>query len=243
MNNKVIIFLTSVAVISFFFNGFVDFSQYQIDKVYLTVSTFLFTVFNGFFISRQSARYTEIRNSLSRFDADMSIIFRESTHFDDEEHAYIATLIREYYAVVLSHKNWSYYYFTHKTNLISSLHEYLQVCAKKSVDGLRGEVIKSILHTLDDVQITRKLLVSLKEETIPRLQQVFIYMLAAILLLAILTLPSAFLVLASLIKTVYIVSVFTVVILLKKFDDLSLFEGAIGEHSARDVLDIIDGKK
>jgi hypothetical protein len=34
-----------------------------------------------------------------------------------------------------------------------------------------------------------------------------------------------------------------VVILLKKFDDLSLFEGTIGEHSAKDVIRIIDGEK
>jgi hypothetical protein len=87
------------------------------------------------------------------------------------------------------------------------------------------------------------MLVSLQQETIPHLQQVFIYMLAAILLLAILTLPSQGLVLASLIKTVYIISVFTVVILLKKFDDLTLFEGTIGEHSAKDVLGIMEGKR
>ncbi len=243
MSPRVTTFLIATTIFFFFFNGFVDFSGSQIDKVYLTLSTFLFSVFNGFFISRQSSRYTEIRNSLSRFDADMTIIFRESAHLDKGEHEHISTLIREYYETLLKHKNWSYYYFTHKTNLVTSLHEYLYVCAKHSMEGLRGEAIKNILRTLDDVQITRKLLVSLKEETVPRLQQVFIYMLATVLLLAILTLPSKGLVLASLIKAVYITGVFIVIILLKKFDDLSLFEGAIGEHSARDVLGIIEGKK
>jgi hypothetical protein len=34
-----------------------------------------------------------------------------------------------------------------------------------------------------------------------------------------------------------------VVILLKKFDNLTLFEGTIGEHSAKDVIRIIDGEK
>jgi hypothetical protein len=243
MNTRIIITLSLCAVFFFFFNGFVDFADYQIDKVYLTISTFLFSVFNGFFISRQSNRYSEIRNNLSHFDANMSIIFRESTHLSKEEHEYIGGVIREYYATVLKHNNWSYYYFTHKSNLIAGLHEYLQGCAKSGIEGIRGEAIRNILKNLDDVQITRKVLVCLKEETVPRLQQFFIYILAGILFLAILTLPSKGLVLASLLKSVYIVTVITVVVLLKKFDDLTLFEGSIGEHSARDVLSIIDGKK
>jgi hypothetical protein len=243
MNRNIIIFLSLSFIFFFFFNGYVDLSNYQIDKVYLTISTFLFSVFNGFFISRQSNRYTEIRNNLSRFDADMSIIFRESTHLSKEEHDHMTSLIREYYETVLKHHDWSYYYFTHKTTLISSLHKCLQAYAKHSIEGLRGEAIKNMLHTLDDVQITRKLLVSLKEETIPYLQQVFMYMLAGILFVSILTLPSVNLVLASMIKAIYIITVFTVAVLLKKFDDLTLFEGSIGEHSARDVLNIIDGDK
>ena len=82
-----------------------------------------------------------------------------------------------------------------------------------------------------------------KEETIPRFQQFFIYVLAVILFLAILTLPSKGLVLASILKSVYMVTVITVILLLKKFDDLTLFEGTIGEHSAKDVIGIIEGEK
>jgi hypothetical protein len=100
-----------------------------------------------------------------------------------------------------------------------------------------------MMGVLDDAQIVRKVLVSLKEETIPRLQQIFIYVLAVILFLAVLTLPSRDLVLASLLKSVYMMTIVMVVILLKKFDDLTLFEGTIGEHSAKDVLEIIGGEK
>lgn len=243
MSLKVIYLSLFLFVALFLFNGFVDFADYQLDKVYLTISTFLFSVFNGFFISRQSSRYSEIRNGLSRFDASMSIVYRESSHLDEEEHKAIGVMIRDYYSTILKHKDWVYYYFTHKSTLITDLHGSLDTYSKKGMDGLRGESIKGMLRTLDDMQITRKMLVSLKEETIPRLQQFFIYALAFMLFLAILTLPSKGLVLASLIKSVYMITVVTVVILLKKFDNLSLFEGRIGEHSAKDVLSIIDGKK
>ncbi len=229
-------------VLFFLFNGFVDFSGYELDKIYITVSTFLFSIFNGFFISRQSSRYSEIRSNLSRFDADMSIVYRESSHLTKEEHNNFGIMIREYYLSILKSKDWAYY-FTHKSNLITNLHSYLEKCGEVGMDKVRGEAIRKILGTLDDVQIIRKVLVSLKEETIPRFQQFFIYVLAVILFLAILTLPSKGLVLASILKSVYMVTVITVILLLKKFDDLTLFEGTIGEHSAKDVIGIIEGEK
>ena len=120
---------------------------------------------------------------------------------------------------------------------------YLEKCGEVGMDKVRGESIRKILGVLDDIQIIRKVLVSLKEETIPRFQQFFIYILAVILFLAVMTLPSQGLVLAALLKSVYMITIITVVILLKKFDNLTLFEGTIGEHSARDVLSIIDGEK
>ena len=242
MTSKLTLSLLVLFVLFFFFNGFFDFSNSQLDKIYLTVSTFLFSIFNGFFISRQSSRYSEIRSNLSRFDADMSIIFRESSHLTKEEHTYFGNVIRDYYMKILSSKDWSYY-FTHKSDLLTKLHVYLNGCGEVGMDKIRGEAQRKILGTLDDVQMIRKLLVSLKEETIPRFQQFFIYVLATILFLAIMTLPSKGLVVASILKSVYMVTVISVVILLKKFDDLTLFEGVIGEHSARDVIGIIDGEK
>ena len=242
MSKKLIIILSGLFIIFFFFNGFVDFANYGLDKVYLTVSTFLFAVFNGFFISRQSTRYSDIRNNLSRFDADMTIVFREASHLEKDEQVHIGTIIRDHYEILLKKKDWSYY-FTHKSNLISSLHAYIQVCGDVNMDKVRGESMRKTMNTLDDAQIVRKLLVSLKEETIPKLQQVFIYVLAVVLFLAVLTLPSKDLVLAALLKSVYMMTIVMVVILLKKFDDLSLFEGTIGEHSAKDVLSIIEGEK
>lgn len=242
MSKKLTIILSALFVSFFFFNGYFDFSTYGLDKVYLTVSTFLFSVFNGFFISRQSTRYSDIRNNLSRFDADMTIVYRESSHLEKEEQSHVGNLIREHYEILLKKKDWTYY-FTHKSHLISNMHAYIQVCGNINMDKVRGECLQKMMGTLDDAQIVRKALVSLKEETIPKLQQIFIYVLAVILFLAVLTLPSQDLVLASLFKSVYMMTIVMVVILLKKFDDLTLFEGTIGEHSAKDVINIIDGEK
>jgi hypothetical protein len=243
MNSKVVLGLSGMFASLFLFNAYVDFSAYEIDRVYLTISTFLFSVFNGFFIARQSSRYSEIRNALSKFDGAMTIVYRESTHLRPEEHNEVSSILKKYYTSALGHPDWSYYYFDHKTHIIQSLHEVVDKASTSGMDGLRGESIKNILRTLDDVQITRKLLISLKAEMIPKLQRVFMYLLSLALLLSILTLPSKGLVLASVIKALYIVSIFTVVTLLRKFDDLSLFEGTIGAHSAEDVLSILKEDK
>ena len=86
-------------------------------------------------------------------------------------------------------------------------------------------------------------MVALREERIPGLQWVLIYVLSIILILTVSTISSAFLLLGSAIKAAFIVSVLMVAVLLKKLDGLKLFEGVIGEHSARDVVAIIEGKK
>ncbi|MBP6888371.1 MAG: hypothetical protein KBC21_01590 [Candidatus Pacebacteria bacterium] len=242
MNKKFAIIFVVTFIVFFLFNGYFDFASYGLDKVYLTISTFLFSVFNGFFISRQSTRYSDIRNNLSRFDADMTIVYRESSHLEKEEQEHVGNIIREHYEILLKKKDWAYY-FTHKSNLIAGLHAYVQVCGDINMDKVRGECLRKMMTVLDDAQIVRKLLVSLKEETIPKLQQVLIYVLAVILFLAVLTLPSKDMVFAALLKAVYMMTTIMVVILLKKFDDLSLFEGTIGEHSAKDVIKIIDGEK
>jgi hypothetical protein len=117
MSKKLIGILSGLFIFFFFFNGYLDFSTYGLDNVYLTVSTFLFSVFNGFFVSRQSTRYSDIRNNLSRFDADMTIVYRESSHLKKEEQKHIGNTIREHYEILLKKKDWSYY-FTHKSNLI-----------------------------------------------------------------------------------------------------------------------------
>lgn len=86
-------------------------------------------------------------------------------------------------------------------------------------------------------------MVALREERIPAFQWMLIYLLTAILMLTVSTIPSALLLLGSIIKAAFIISVLIVAVLLKKLDELRLFEGTIGEHSAQDVVEIIDGKK
>jgi hypothetical protein len=45
-------------------------------NLFLSLSTFLFAIFSGFFIARQGRRYSQLRDEISRFDGSASAIYR-----------------------------------------------------------------------------------------------------------------------------------------------------------------------
>jgi len=193
-------------------------------------------------MSRQSARYGEIRKMTASFDGVMSAIYRSYGALGKDAQEAAGEILSGHYTLVRE-KGWDYP-FTHKTTTLTDLHALLEETARKNgTDGIRGSTITMITRVLQDVQKDCKQLVALREERIPKFQWILIYLLAAILVLSIASIASAGLVVGSLIKAAFVVSVFVVIWLLKRFDDLHLFEQTVGEHSASDVLDIIAGKK
>ena len=86
-------------------------------------------------------------------------------------------------------------------------------------------------------------MVSLREERIPIFQWLLILIIAAILIVTVSTITSVSSWVISLIKAAFVSSVFVAVILLRQLDNLKLFSGKIGEFSAQDVINIIEGKK
>lgn len=83
--------------LNYFFYIGSDITGYDIDKIYISVTTFLFSIFNGFFISRQASRYNEIRNTFSKIDAKLSSIYRNSTHLSKEMVKRVSKTILDYY--------------------------------------------------------------------------------------------------------------------------------------------------
>jgi hypothetical protein len=218
------------------------FGSNDTDKIFLTLSTFLFALFTGFFISRQATRYSEIRKLTADFDGNMSGIFRLFEYFGDKAQRESGEIIKNYYKKIVEN-SWDYA-FTHKTTTITDLHHLTEKTINKNGnDGIKGVATSRIIVGLQEQQKTRKNMVALREERIPKFQWMLIYLLAAILIVTVSAIPSAFLLLESIIKAAFVVSIFMIVVLLKKLDKLKLFEGIIGEHSAMDVVDIIAGKK
>lgn len=215
----------------------------QIDKVYITITTFFFSIFTGFFISQQMARYSKIRETISNFDGKMSSIYRTSENISKEVQKEIGKIITKHYKAMIATGEWNYH-LNHKSNTISGLYLVLE---KKVGDAelseLRSHALSSILGSLSNCEVDRKNMVMLYQERIPQFQWFVISFFAMILILAVSAIPSEGLIFESILKSAFGVSIFSIASILHHLDHLHLFEDFIGENSAKDVLDLIAGKK
>ena len=234
----IIIFAAFLVLYFFFPFGSEDYSQ-----VFLTISTFLFAIFTGFFISRQGKRYSNIRDQITKFDGEMSSMYRQFGHLGQSAQNEAKKIIKNHYETILANQAWDYH-FVNPSVTITSLHKLSEEVIKdKSLPSLKHLALQRILTALETLQVVRKNMIALHTERIPRFQWVLVYFLAIILFVAVSTIPSAGFVLGTLLKSAFASSVIFVVILLSQFDRLKFFEGTIGESSAKDVLDIIEGRK
>ena len=93
------------------------------------------------------------------------------------------------------------------------------------------------------MQKSRKDMIALHAERIQDFQWFVIYFLCMILMVAIASVSSYGLMLESILKAAFVTSIAATAVMLRKLDTLELFESFIGEKSAKDVLDIFEGKK
>lgn len=215
----------------------------QIDKIYITITTFFFSIVTGFFISQQIARYAKIREIISTFDGRMSSIYRSSGNVDVAIQKEIGDVIKKHYKVLLSTKEWDYH-FTHKSQTLVSIHNILEShLSDTALSPLKTQSLARMINSLSDCEVARKNMVMLYQERIPPFQWFVISFFIVVLLTAVSAIPSEGLALESLLKSAYGVSIFSVASILYHLDVLHLFEHFIGENSAEDVLSIMKGDK
>lgn len=220
-----------------------DFGGGGTDKVFITITTFFFSIFTGFFITRQGNRYTKIREIISSYDGKMSGMYRVAGNLSSNIQEQIGVIIKAHYEKILETKSWDYH-FTHKSNTISAIHQVLETdIGGNKQESLRNQSLGRILANLGDCQVLRKNMVMLYQERIPGFQWFLIFLFVLILLATITVIPSQGFLLGSILKSAFAVSILSVVVILFNLDDLHLFEKFIGENSARDVVEIIGGTK
>ncbi len=239
------LYIVTVAIfillsVLYYFQSFGEIANYQI---LLTISTFLFSIFTGFFISRQGKRYSEIRNQITQFDGSLSNIYRQCGHLGKSLQNSVKKIIKKHYTDILKNHAWDYN-FTHKSNTITGIHNAIEKTAgKKSLPSIQHLAVSQILGTLGDLQTIRKNMISLHNERIPIFQWVPLVFLAVVLFATLSVLPSSGLLYHAIMKGAFASAIIFVFILLRKFDKLDFFEPTMGEDSAEDVLNIFAGKK
>ena len=211
----------------------------EIDKTFLTISTFVFSIFTGFFISRQNSRYDKIREKLSQFDGNMSSIYRALFHFGPSIQDEAGEIIKKHYKKIIKNNAW-YYHIVHESTTVKDLHELIESrLASKKLTTLQSTAMTRISFALHDLQLARKGFIASYQERLPKVQWLLIDGLAIIILINISAISSQHIFLTSLLKAAFGTAIILTLFLLRQLDNLELFEGAVGEDSARDVIDII----
>lgn len=237
-------FLLTLLLFLLLFYYFIPFNFGVDSSTFLTIATFIFAIFTGFFISRQGNRYSNIVSQISRFDGELTSIYRQFSYISIEGQYKIKQTLRKHYNIILKENSWNYQ-FVHKSSTLVDIYKIVEeyTVHEKVLPSLKWASLERILDSLRELQSVRKRMVLLHKQRIPHLQWMLIYFLAFTLLTTLSSIPSYMHIFPVILKTAFVVSVFFVIFLLKKFDSLDFFESKIGESSAKDVLDILDEKK
>lgn len=210
----------------------------------LTVSTFLFAVLTGFFISRQSTRYNQIREQLAIFDGNISAIYRDMEAFRDggwQDKA--AEIIKAHYVKIIETGEWDYHFVNRSTTITDLSRLVLQAAGDRVLPSGLHLTVQEMIARSDDLQVSRKSMIALEVERMPRFQWLLTYYLAFLLVISIMLIPTPTVILDALLQGAFATLVIFVVILLRQLDNLELFEGMIGTASVEDVLSILEGTR
>jgi len=217
--------------------------DFEADKIFLSISTFLFSIFTSFFISRQASRFNRVRERVTEFGGKMSSIYRSSGHISKELQNSIGKVVLKHYKKVLSSGEWDIH-FKDKSTTLKDIHGLLDTyVVDAEVTKLSNQALGSIVKNLAACQDIRKQVVTLSKERIPKEQWILILFFAAMLVSTVSTIESGSLVFASILKSAFVVSVISVLYILYKLNNLVYSESIMGQKSCEDVLEIIKGTK
>jgi len=214
-----------------------------VDRVFLSISTFLYSIFTGFFISRQASRFNKVRETVTKFDGIMSNIYRTSGHISATLQTEIGAVITAHYEKIFASNKWNYH-FENKSTTLKSIHGLLdEHIDEKKVTKLSNQSIGAIVKGLGAAQDIRKSMLALSKERVPFEQWILILFFVAMLIGTVSTMSSVGLLWPSVLKAAFVISVLSVMFILHRLNNLAFTEDLMGAESAQDVLDIIDGTK
>ncbi len=228
-----ILFLIVYSLYVFYFNLNID----SYSDIIVAV-TFFFTLFAGYFITRQNDRYTSIAEEISNTDGTFSLLYRISGAVPSVQKKVRETL-QKHYQKILDNNNWAYHILNPSTTITYIFNAY---------NGAKGSDAEKIGQFGDafgggflQIQISRKKMIMLYNEKLLKLHWALIYILAGLMVVSFNFIPNhSFIV--DVLKIFFGVAVLFVIILLKQLDDLSIFGKNFNKETADDMLRIIEEK-
>ncbi len=206
----------------------------------IVATTFFFTLFSGFFITRQNDRYSDIVEMISERDGLFSFLYRVFGMVPRIQNE-MREIIRAHYQMILKSNDWAYNEF-HPSTTVTKL-----TAAMSSVTDEEGDKIKNnnlfdgIWGAIQELQQNRKKIIAAKHERLTVFQWVLVYMLGLLLVISFNFIPVYTTLIISL-KVVFGLAVMFVIVLLHQLDSLSLFGKNFGKKTAQDIFNILDEK-
>jgi len=230
---SLLVFLTIYSLYVFIFNFNVD----NYSDIVVAI-TFFFTLFSGYFITRQNDRYTSIADEISNTDGTFSLLYRVSGAVPSVQNK-VREALKNHYQKMLDNKNWAYH-ITHPSTTITDIFN-----AYNSVTGDDAEKLGQFGDAFGggflSLQISRKKMIMLLNEKLLPLHWVLTCTLAGLMVLSFNFIPNHTLFI-NVIKIVFGAAILFAVLLLKQLDDLSIFGKDFSEETANDMLRILDEK-
>jgi integrase len=214
----------------------------EIFSTFLSVTTFLFAIFAGFFISRQGNRYSAMRDAIAYFDGEASDIYRQADLLPKKQKELIKALVKNEYQRIISEVDWEVA-FMEKTRFMSDIMAVLASMQRQKPHPVMATALNRITQSIRAMQTLRKRIIALGKERIPIVQWALIVSLAVIIITLIASIHFHLIIFTTLIKALFSTVVVLVLIMLFQFDQLKFYEDEIGLTTAQDVMDIIKGKK
>lgn len=204
----------------------------------VVATTFFFTIFSGFFITRQNERYSRIAEEVANSDGLFSFMYRISGLLPRIQKE-VREIIRTHYTKIVESGNWAY----HVLNPSVTLTRLTNAFAKASEEEISKPGIEpayeSIWSTISELQIIRKKIIGLYNARLLFSQWLLICVLGGLVVFSFDFIPSSS-VLINILKIIFGASVLLVLVLLWQLDSLTIFGKGFGEKSAQDIFRIID---
>ena len=233
---SLIIFLIAYSLYVFYFN--LEIESYS--DIIVAV-TFFFTLFAGFFITRQNDRFTSIAEEISNTDGDFSLLYRIAGVVPWAQDQ-IRDALRDHYKKILESNNWAYHLLNPSTTITKVFNAYRDVNDKNDDDADKlSHFSDASGGAFDDVQQSRKKMIMLYQQKLLPLQWAIIYILGLLMVISFNFIPNHT-ILVDLMKIFFGVAVLFVILLLKQLDDLSIFGKDFNKQTANDMLRIIEEK-
>lgn len=234
-----IIFTLVFFILYFWFVLKVNFSVANYSDI-IVATTFFFTLFAGFFITRQNDRYKDIIEIIAERDGLYSFLYRVYG-FVPRVQNNIREIIRSHYTKILESDDWAYNEF-HPSDTITKITKEMGSLTEDELKAIEGKsYYDGIWGAILELQQNRKKIISAYGEKLVGFQWAIVAMLAILLVVSFNFVPTTSIFIQTL-KVLFGTAVFISVMLLKQLDDLTLFGEHAGERSAKDIFHIIDEK-